>query len=363
MKELLFLLFILCASVVETNATEPWTLGQNHGRQTLLTPEGKPFLILGLSHASAVFGKEKPDAAKLDAVEAQLRGWGFNTIPAVELWDRFPFIVPLDRLVGDDKNRYEDVFDPAFKARLRKKIETAVAKAKDNPNCIGYWWTDIPPYQTWSKQKIGKSWPEYLRDLPPDSAGRRRYEAFLAENGTHDETALLRLIIRELYGETAKVFEELDPQRLQFGERFDTLGVPDFVFEVAARHVDVISIQPYDKVFNAARFDAIHKLTGKPIVISDWNLSFPTPEHAKTMWPQFKTADEAAAAYEAYLTAAFSRPYILGYFKCQYVDAVLPTGMLKQGILESRSGPIRESFAAELAAIHQRLLQSLLITR
>jgi hypothetical protein len=352
---------ILCAigaSVAQLSAIEPWTLTTQNGRQTLLTPEGKPFVMLGLSHASAVFGKEKPDAARLDAVEAQLRGWGFNTVPAVELWDRFPFIVPLDRLVGDDKNRYEDVFDPAFKARLRKKIETAVAKAKNNPNCIGYWWTDIPPYQTWSKQKLGKSWPEYLRDLPPGSAGRNRYDAFLAEHGSHDETALLRLIVRELYAETAKVFEELDPQRLQFGERFDTLGVPDAVLEEAAKFVDVISIQPYDKVFNTARFDAIHKLTGKPIVISDWNLSFPTPAHAKTMWPQFATPEAAAEAYEAYLTAAFSRPYMLGYFKCQLVDAVLPTGMLKQGLLESRAGPARDSFAARLRDIHQRLLRA-----
>jgi hypothetical protein len=353
------LLCVLCASVVKISATEPWTLGTQSGRQTLLTPEGNPFLMIGLSHASAVFGKEMPDAANLDAVETQLRGWGFNTIPAVELWDRFPFIVPLDRLVGDQTNRYEDVFDPAFKARLRKKIETAVAKAKSNPNCIGYWWTDIPPYQTWSKQKLGKSWPEYLRDLPPGSAGCRRYEAFLAENGSHDETALFRLIVRELYAETSRVFEELDPQRLQFGERFDTLGVPDAVLEEAARYVDVISIQPYDKVFNTARFDAIHRLTGKPIVISDWNLSFPTPQYAKTMWPQFQTPEAAAEAYEAYLQAAFSRPYMLGYFKCQYVDAVLPGGILKQGLLVSRAGPARAEFADKLQEIHRRLSKEL----
>jgi len=53
------------------------------------------------------------------------------------------------------------------------------------------------------------------------------------------------------------------------------------------------------------------------------------------MWPQFKTPAEAAVAYAAYLRAAFDKPYILGYFKCQYMDQALPTGMLKQGLISS----------------------------
>jgi hypothetical protein len=83
-----------------------------------------------------------------------------------------------------------------------------------------------------------------------------------------------------------------------------------------------------------------------------------TPEHRVTMWPQFPTPAEAAIAYEAYLRAAFAKPYILGYFKCQYVDQVLPTGMLKQG-LHKRDGTIYEEFAGLLKALHQRLIEQL----
>ena len=50
------------------------------------------------------------------------------------------------------------------------------------------------------------------------------------------------------------------------------------------------------------------------------------------MWPQFATDDEAAQAYEAYLVSAFAKPYILGDYKCQYRDAVLASGQLKQGL-------------------------------
>ena len=210
--------------------------------------------------------------------------------------------------------------------------------------------------------KRDKNWVEFIRDLPATAPGRRCYEAFLKSGGPHQDIDFLRLIARELYTDTAAIFEELDPQRLIFGERYNTFYVPREVLEEAAKVVDVISVQPYDAKFNAAKFDEWHALTGKPMVISDWNLSFPTPEHKVTMWPQFATPAEAAA-YEAYLRAAFAKPYLLGYFKCQYVDQVLPTGMLKEGWLETRQGPVRTDFAERLAAIHHRIRAQLSIRK
>ena len=63
------------------------------------------------------------------------------------------------------------MFDPAFKARLRKKIIAACEKTKNNPNCIGYWWTDIPPWPLSSKKKFGKNWVEFIHDLPDTAPG------------------------------------------------------------------------------------------------------------------------------------------------------------------------------------------------
>jgi len=348
------------ASAPPTTAAggKPWSIVARDGRSCLLTPDGKPFLMLGISHVGGAFGKlPGDDREKLkDQIVRELRGWGFNTVPAPEFWDRFPFIVPLDRLVGDQENRFEDIFDPAFKARLRTKIAAACERTRGNPNCIGYWWTDIPPWSlSGPKKKLGKNWVDFIRDLPPAAPGRERYEAFLKADGPQNDTAFLRLIARELYTDSARLFKELDPQRLIFGERYNTFNVPDEVLKEAAQVVDVISVQPYEGTFSGATYDRWHQLTGKPIVISDWNLSFPTPEHAVTMWPQFPTAAAAAEAYEGYLRAAFAKPYILGYFKCQYVDQVLPTGMLKQG-LHKPDGTTYEEFAGLLQAIHQRLV-------
>ena len=96
-------------------------------------------------------------------------------------------------------------------------------------------------------------------------------------------------------------------------------------------------------------------MTRKPIILSDWSLSFPVPGHTNTMWPQFPTDDEAAQAYEAYLVSTFAKPYIVGYYKCQYRDAVLASGQLKQG-LRTVNGELRENSARRIARIHQSLL-------
>jgi hypothetical protein len=53
-----------------------------------------------------------------------------------------------------------------------------------------------------------------------------------------------------------------------------------------------------------------------------------------------------------------STTVIVGLFRCQLVDAALPSGMLKQGLPTSRTGPTREAFASRLRAIHQRLQQA-----
>ena len=105
------LLLAPLATLHAEEAVKPWTLAERNGRACLLTPAGKPFLMLGISHVGQ--GSTQ--------TEGELRGWGFNTVPSPEFWDRFPFIVPLDRLVGAGESRFEDVFDPAFKAGCARR--------------------------------------------------------------------------------------------------------------------------------------------------------------------------------------------------------------------------------------------------
>ena len=166
--------------------TGRWTLAERNGRQCLLTPAGEPFMILGLSHASGAWQAEggaltpEEKAKRLATLKQDLRDLHFNAVGYVpELVSEFAYIHNADRLPGSPgtvtgkgqvlqqgKHLYQDVFDPAFKARLRKQIQGICEKTAGTANCIGYWWTDIP---VWSlgqqKQKFGKNYVEFIREL------------------------------------------------------------------------------------------------------------------------------------------------------------------------------------------------------
>jgi hypothetical protein len=130
---------------------KPWTIAATNGRQHLITPDGKPFLVLGLSHASGAWqgllGPAKHRA--LEDLRADLRDMKFNAVGYVpDLGAEFNYIHNADRLPGSPgtvtgqgqrKHFYEDVFDPAFHARLRKHIQGIAEKTAKDANCIGYW--------------------------------------------------------------------------------------------------------------------------------------------------------------------------------------------------------------------------------
>lgn len=355
-------------------------------------------MMIGISHGVMAMteGGLRPLPAtererRAKKIVSDLHAFGFNTVAVgfgnggqggagaaawrgmeTEFFDRmkgaFPFVAGNVRYVGletlpamgskDAASRYEDVFDPAFKKRLHEKVRAQCELFRAHANCVGYWWSDIPPWSLEaSKRQFGVHWVDFIRSLPAASHGRKRYEAFLKAGEPHDDAAFLRLIARELYTDTAAAFRQHDPKRLLFGERYNGFATPVEVLEEAAKVVDVISIQPSaDKVFRAEKYDAVHRITGKPVLVSDWSLSYPTPEHPATLWQQLPTAAEAATAYEAYLRGAFSLPYLVGYFRCQYMDQPLPTGQLKQGLVKADGTPYPE-FPRLLTDIHQRLME------
>ena len=113
--------------------------------------------------------------------------------------------------------------------------------------------------------------------------------------------------------------------------------MPDVVVQEALPYIDAIAIQPTSREFNRKFFDHVFEKYRKPIYIADHVSSFATKEHPVTMGQAAEDAESYVAYYERYVTAALSRPYIIGYNKCQYQDEMSPEGMLKQGLLQ-RSG-------------------------
>ena len=68
------------------------------------------------------------------------------------------------------------------------------------------------------------------------------------------------------------------------------------------------------------------------------------------MWPQLGSEEAAGKAYARYLQDAFSRPYIIGYHRCQYIDRFVPRlGILKQGLIREDETP----YATLIAYVRQ----------
>lgn len=99
-----------------------------------------------------------------------------------------------------------------------------------------------------------------------------------------------------------------------------------------------------------------HTVTGKPVLICDHTISFPTADHPRTIFEQMPDEAAAARATGDFLQAAFAKPWMIGYLRCQYIDRPAGYGRgLRQGIVASDGTPreslvrvYREGFAAAL---------------
>jgi hypothetical protein len=87
-------------------------------------------------------------------------------------------------------------------------------------------------------------------------------------------------------------------------------------------------------------------------------VSFYDAAQPVTLWHQFPTQAEAADSYEHFLAAALARPYLIGYFRCQYWNQWMPAprNLLKQGLRRSDGQPYAE-IVRRVTEIQARQLQ------
>ena len=285
-----------------------------------------------------------------EGVYENLTAWGFNTAgygsPKPLCW-LMPNMAPAyltenANYMSDSQFHYSDVFDRIVQDEMRAKLKQVVRQQQGNPSLIGYYWTDTPQWDMErARKKRGTDWVSTIRNLPASAPGKKRYEQFLADGGASDED-FLRLIARELYRVIGEETRRLAPDALIFGERYLVNDHPDCVIEEALPYIDVLSIQPGGANFNGAYLDDLHAKFGKPIMLCDHQSSFPTPEYPKTMWQQLESEATSGRAYDQYLKDAFSKPYIIGYQRCQYVDRFEErSGVLKQGVIREDGTPYK----------------------
>ncbi|MSU50859.1 MAG: hypothetical protein EXS37_17520 [Opitutus sp.] len=302
---------------------------------------------------------------------------------------------------------FPDVFDPAWATEVTKRITELAAPLRDDPFVIGYFWTDTPTWDLIKTRALrGTDWVCAMRALPARAPGREAYAGFIEKRyvgrlevlntiyglaltaldqirdanltaiavGRHvvqeDDNAFLAQIARRYYDVVGQAQRQADPNHLVFGDRYLAGDAPESVLKAAKPWIDAVAVQPGDRytpLYSAsthypdADIEALHAITGKPVLICDHAISFPTVEQPRTVFEQMPDEAAAARATADFLQAAFAKPYLLGYLRCQYIDRAAPFGRgLKQGLLKPDGTPrdalvrvYREGFAAALRQLNE----------
>jgi hypothetical protein len=365
------------------------------GRDLFVTPSGRGYVALGVNHANAL---EK--GAHRDELPARLRSWSMNNLGyggPPELESSIPYFAAITT-AATEKHRsdprpgqresylFPDVFDPKWKAETEKLIAAACARHRDNRHLVGYFWTDTPTWDLVRTRALRSTdWVSEIRRLPPDAPGRRRYAAFLSDRyaaraadlnslyalsvtqmeelasadlsrvaiGRHavreDDERFLAIVAGEYYETVGRAQRKHDPDHLILGERYLAGDHLESVLQAAAPYIDAVSVQPGDQytelyppstVFPEAEINTLHRITGKPVLICDHAISYPTAEHPKTIFEQAASETEAARLSQSFLQEAMTKPFILGYLRCQYIDRPAAFGRgLRQGLVTASGAP------------------------
>jgi len=401
----------------QENRTGWFHLAKKHGRDLLITPNGKEFFAFGVnhikdmrdtSHFKSLSEKESTsEVAVWERILNDYRAWGFNMCgygAPTQVHSKMPYVldctaartskffsepdVPGGNTASHSRGAWEfpDVWSEMWQSQAEKAIGEMCSNQKDRTHLIGYFWTDTPTWDVIKTRGLrGTDWVSTIRRLNRDAPGKQRYIKFLREKyenrlddfrdfynlkesriddlldhdfkslpiGRHrvieDDRKFLGMIAMQYYQTLSRIQRKHDSHHLCFGERFLAGDTPDEVLAAAGDCVDVISVQPGDGYtdlylpsdpFPAEELERIHKITGKPLLICDHQISFPTSEYQATTWTQLADETVAATATERFILDAFAKPYIIGYMRCQYIDR--PAGLgrgMKQGILRDNGDP------------------------
>jgi len=357
-----------------------FSTGMVDGRWWLLNPDGDVFLSMGVNHVSyqadhapalgyspynrAVAKKYGDEETWAKASVDRLRSWNFNTVGAwssSSTFDKdmaYTVIINIGGAAMRDawlSGSFPDVFSEEF-----QRIADRVAERHCKPRAEDKW---LLGYFTDNELRWAADWrsnktlfDDFLA-MPKDASGKRKLVSFLTQkydsdiakfNGAwgttfkgfddlfqtselevgedslaipSDKSDFLRLIARQYFKVTAQAIRKHDPNHLILGCRFAGYA-PDEVLEGMGEFVDVVSYNIYSPLPPTDRLERIHRLTGKPVMITEY--SFKAMDsglpNTKGAGEPVETQQDRAEGYERFVTAALSLPYMVGLHWFEHAD-------------------------------------------
>lgn len=314
---------------------------QVQGRWWLVSPEGNAFFSKGVDHVN--FSPESDSAPKAPADPAawakstaeQLRGWNFNTLGA---WSSpqiytaglaYAPMVDVAASAGRNvwlKGGVIDYFSPEFQKAADRAAQRICAPHAQDPWVLGYF-TD-------NELRWGADWrgtnsllEAYLK-MPATAAGRQKAIAFLKDRGrapdslsTEDKSAFLGLVAAQYARVATEAIRRADPNHLVLGCRFASYP-GDVTIRAVGQYFDVISYHSYNAMPPVDRLERITKLTGKPIVLSEFSfkaMDSGLPNTKGAAKPVATQADRANG-FARYVEALAALPGCVGYHWFQHRD-------------------------------------------
>jgi hypothetical protein len=196
-----------------------------------------------------------------------------------------------------------------------------------------------------------QSWEQLAEGSGLEVTGRQRGSGVEA-----DRNAFLRLVAERYFSICAAAIKRADPNHMVLGARWAGY-VPVPVLKASRDHVDVLSFNTYEWVPPYDLLDTIYRLTGRPIMITEFSFKAMDSGHPNTQGggrPMATQADRLAG-YERYfmgipalpilrMVASIASSAILRDPAANLITLVLPVHLPSlQAFSTSRSGACSES--------------------
>jgi hypothetical protein len=142
-------------------------LKEIQGRTWLIDSQGRPFFAHGVTHLGGNHGEDVTAVGKA-CKELGFNAYGYGCPKALK--QDLPYLegrqfVPMSLYrVTDGSFGYVDIFDPEVQARLENEIKKLCLANRENPNLIGYCWTDLGAWPL--ENATGKNWVDHTSSAP-----------------------------------------------------------------------------------------------------------------------------------------------------------------------------------------------------
>ncbi len=312
-----------------------FSVAKNNGRHQLIDPQGQPFWSIGMNHVDPatlryresgdVWTEQFDNSMErwLGAVREDLTDWGFNTLgwnQEAVMWNdqyrthsrSFTFeeyqwldmpychLLPfIESHQWEVQTRLPDLRSRGFADWCDYVARDQCARMNNDPNLIGYFFTDCP---TWIHSSEATAWkaPLFDPDMLKTSAGQRE----------------LRDLANTYYQVTTNAIKRYDSNHLILGDRYDAdRPLAKEVLSAALPYVDVFAFQCF------ADADGVKKRLGrwaaefpdKPILLADNARWHPSADQG---WPPAATRHLDPAAYADIMQELKRMPQCIGYHLC-----------------------------------------------